>query len=70
MNWEEYAHYAKEISEWGAEYHATLRNRPVRAQTAKGEIAKKIPAAAPENAESMDTILKDFQEKILPGVTH
>jgi len=70
MNWEEYAKYAKEIADWGADYHRNLRDLPVRAPTKPGEIAAQIAVTPPEQAESMDTILAEFQEKIMPGMTH
>ena len=38
MNWDEYARWGKEISDWGSDYHKTLRDRPVRAQVAPGDI--------------------------------
>lgn len=55
---------------WGAGYRETLRDRPVRAQTAPGAIAAQIPAHPPEAAEPMASIFDDFQEIILPGMTH
>ena len=48
----------------------SLRERPVRAQTAPGEIAARIARAAPELPDSMDAIFADFDDLILPGITH
>ena len=39
MDWDEFAEWGARISEWAAEYHQTLAERPVRAQTEPGEIA-------------------------------
>ncbi len=70
MDWDEYCERAKGIAEWGANYHKTIRERPVRAQTKIGEIAAQIPDTPPEAAEPMDDIFEDFENIILPGMTH
>ena len=51
MNWDEYARWGKEISDWGANYHKTLRDRPVRAQVAPGDIAALLSPSPPEQGE-------------------
>ncbi len=70
MNWDDYSLWAKRIADWGADYHKTLADRPVRAQTAPGEIAAQLPAAPPEGAEAMDAIMRDFEQIVMPGMTH
>ena len=70
MNWEEYARWGRKIADWGKDYHETLRDRPVRGQTRPGEVASKLPTAAPEKPEEMDAIWEDFQQIIMPGMTH
>jgi aromatic-L-amino-acid decarboxylase len=62
--------WSHRAADWGADYHATLRNRPVRAQTQPGEIAAKIAAAPPEAGEGMDAIFADFERIIPDGMTH
>ena len=70
MNWDEFAHWGKHISDWSAEYHKTLRDRPVRAQTAFGDTAAQLPTSPPEGGESMDAIMEDFEAIVMPGMTH
>ncbi len=70
MNWDEFAHWGKHISDWGADYHKTLRDRPVRAQTAFGETAAQLPTSPPEGGEAMDAIMADFEAIVMPGITH
>ncbi|MEM8980912.1 MAG: pyridoxal-dependent decarboxylase [Pseudomonadota bacterium] len=70
MNWDDYAHWGKKIADWGAEYHSTLRDRPVRAQVSPGEIAARLPEGPPEGPEAMEQILGDFEEIVMPGMTH
>ena len=70
MNWDEFADWGKHVSDWAADYHKTLADRPVRAQTAPGEIMAQLPSAPPQMAEQMDVIMQDFEDIILPGMTH
>jgi len=70
MDWNEFARWGSRIAEWGAEYHRTLRDRPVRAGTAPGKIAAALPATPPENGESMEAIFSDFERIVMPGMTH
>lgn len=70
MNWDEFSHWGKHISEWASEYHKTLRDRPVRAQTKPGEIAAQLPSAPPQQPEAMNAIWEDFEKIVMPGMTH
>lgn len=70
MNWDDFAGWSKHIADWGAQYHKTLRDRPVRAQTSAGEIAAQLPASPPQHPEEMAAIMADFETIIMPGMTH
>ncbi len=70
MDWDEFAHWGKHISDWAADYHKGLADRPVRAQTKPGKIACQLPTAPPESGEAMDAILSDFERIVMPGMTH
>lgn len=70
MDNDEFRHWSLRAAEWGAAYRAGLRGRPVRAQTAPGEIAARIPEAPPERGEGLEAIFSDFEEIVLPGMTH
>lgn len=58
------------VFDWLAEYLENIEERPVLARVAPGDIAGRLPEEAPEAPTSMDRILQDFEEVILPGVTH
>lgn len=66
----DFRRWSLKAAEWGADYRATLRDRPVRAQSQPGEIAGKIAPSPPEQAEPMEAIFADFEETIVPGMTH
>jgi aromatic-L-amino-acid decarboxylase len=70
MDWDEFAHWGKHISDWSADYHKSLRDLPVRAQTSVGEIAAQLPISPPIAGEGMETILADFENIVMPGMTH
>jgi aromatic-L-amino-acid/L-tryptophan decarboxylase len=56
--------------DWIAEYLERAESLPVLSQAKPWEIYKSLPAEAPQQPESFDAILKDLEEKILPGITH
>lgn len=70
MNWDEFEHWGAQISAWAAAYHKDIRSRPVRAQTAQGDITTALPPAPPERGEAMEAIMADFERIVMPGITH
>ncbi|UFI03196.1 pyridoxal phosphate-dependent decarboxylase family protein [Roseibium aggregatum] len=70
MNWTDFAGWGRRVADWAADYHQTLRQRPVRAQVKPGEILNALPEAPPELAEEMEKIFADFERIVLPGMTH
>ncbi|WP_417436050.1 pyridoxal phosphate-dependent decarboxylase family protein [Hoeflea sp.] len=70
MDWTEFSRWGSHISQWAADYHATLRERPVRAQVQSGEISAQLPAHPPESGEPMDAVMADFERIVMPGITH
>ena len=70
MDWDDFSRWSKQIADWGAQYHKSLRNRPVRAQTKPGEIAAQLPRTPPAQPEDMEQILRDFDQIVMPGMTH
>lgn len=70
MTPEDFRAHAHELVDWMADYMAGIEERPVRSQSAPGEIAAKVPDRAPEQPEAMTDIFADFERDILPGVTN
>jgi aromatic-L-amino-acid decarboxylase len=70
MEREEFRKYGHDFVDWIVDYLATVEKRPVRSQVKPGEISSQIPDRAPETGESMDAIFSDFENIILPGMTH
>ena len=70
MNHDDLRHWSKRAADWAHDYHANLRDRPVRAPLVPGAIARQLPLSPPEVAEPMETIFADFDRIVPPGLTH
>ncbi|MCX6165567.1 MAG: aminotransferase class I/II-fold pyridoxal phosphate-dependent enzyme [Ignavibacteriae bacterium] len=69
-NLDEFKKYAYEFIDWIVDYYKNIESYPVKSQVKPKEIFNKLPDSPPENSESIETIFKDFQDIILPGITH
>jgi len=63
-------YWSGEAAKWAEEYHANLRDRPVRPLTTPGDTVAKLPAIAPEAAEDMAQIFDDFKAIVPGAMTH
>lgn len=70
LDWEEFTRLGAEIAEWGAAYHRSLPDRPVRAPLTPGAVAARFPKAPPEQGQGLEGVLAELDEKIVPGLTH
>ncbi|KAI3879414.1 hypothetical protein MKX03_003671 [Papaver bracteatum] len=58
------------IIDFLADYYKNVEKYPVRSQVEPGYLQKRLPEAAPNNSESIETILEDLTNDIIPGLTH
>jgi len=58
------------VVDWIADYLENIRQYPVLAKTQPGDLIDSLPARAPEYGEGMDAILQDFEQAIVPALTH
>lgn len=70
MTTEEFRKHAHELVEWMAGYMENVEKYPVKSQVKPGEIFAKIPGTPPESPEPFSSFMKDFEEIIMPGITH
>jgi aromatic-L-amino-acid/L-tryptophan decarboxylase len=70
MSPDEFRKHAHELVEWMAGYMENVEKWPVKSSVAPGEIFNKIPDRPPQNSESFDSLMRDFNEIIMPGITH
>jgi aromatic-L-amino-acid decarboxylase len=70
MTPEEFRLYGRAVVDWIADYYQRVESLPVLAQVEPGQIRASLPAEPPAHGEAFETILKDVEDLILPGVTH
>jgi aromatic-L-amino-acid/L-tryptophan decarboxylase len=56
--------------DWVASYLEGVRERPVLAQVAPGDVKAALPAAPPGEPESFSAVLRDLDAVLMPGITH
>ncbi|HEX3105666.1 MAG TPA: pyridoxal-dependent decarboxylase, partial [Terriglobales bacterium] len=70
MSPDDFRRHGHEVVDWIADYYSRIESFPVLSQLKPGEICASLPKAAPQQGEPFEAVLKDVEEKILPGVTH
>nr|ABF06560.1 tyrosine decarboxylase [Rhodiola sachalinensis] len=58
------------VTDFITQYYQTLETRPVQPLVKPGFLTSQLPEDAPFYGESMEEILSDVNEKIVPGLTH
>lgn len=70
MNNDEFRHWGHRMIDWVADYQENIEQYPVASRDKPGDIRSRLPAEPPADAEPFDSILRDVEEIILPGITH
>lgn len=66
----EFRENGRAVLEWIASYLETVGDRPVLPSVRPGDILSLLPATLPEKPEPFDAMLADFDDLIVPGITH
>jgi len=66
----EFRRHGKALIDWIADYLEDPRQYPVLAGGQPGDLRQRLPTGAPAEGEPMEKILRDFDQAILPMVTH
>jgi aromatic-L-amino-acid/L-tryptophan decarboxylase len=66
----EFRQHGHQLVEWIADYLAQPANYPVLSRSQPGDIKAQLPLSAPVEPESLGDIIGDFEQIILPGITH
>ncbi len=56
--------------DWIAEYLEHPERHPVKSRALPGDVRAALPLSAPAQGESLDAMLRDVQQIVLPGITH
>ncbi|KAK8699301.1 hypothetical protein V6N13_115389 [Hibiscus sabdariffa] len=67
---EEFRRQGHMIIDFLSDYYHNIERYPVLSQVEPGYLAKLLPTTAPYVAESVEAILRDVQQHIIPGITH
>lgn len=70
MELRDFRHQAHQLVDWMADYLENVQRYPVSPQVQPGEILAQLPTQAPEIGEAFPDIFKDFENLLLPGMTH
>ena len=70
MDIQDFRRHAHEVVDWMADYMESVRSLPVVPRTQPGEIQNLLPESPPEHGEPFETIMEDFRNLIVPGMTH
>jgi aromatic-L-amino-acid decarboxylase len=60
----------KAVLEWIAGYLEHPERFPVLSNVKPGDVSASLPASPPAAGEKLEQILRDFETKIVPGITH
>jgi len=67
---EDFRRAGRQAVDWIAEYLEHTRDYPVLPRIKPGDLMDALPRSAPDKGESFDAVLKDFNDIIMPAVTH
>ena len=70
MKKEDFRSAGYQFVDWIADYFENIEKYPVLAKVEPGDIKNMIPAVPPARGEALEEIFRDFESKILPGITH
>ena len=70
MDHEDLRLWSKRAADWAADYHAGLRDRPVRAPLVPGAVALQLGRLPPEMPEPVEAIWADFERIVPDAMTH
>lgn len=66
----EFREHGHAVVDWIAQYMEQVEAYPVLSQVNPGDVFNSLPSHPPEHAESMNAMMRDLDELVLPGITH
>ena len=70
MTPEEFRKHGHAVVDWIADYRARVHERPVMSQAEPGQVKASLPRHPPDLPEPFETILKDLDAVVAPGLSH
>jgi aromatic-L-amino-acid decarboxylase len=70
MTPEEFRRIGHQLIDWIADYRTRAATLPVMAQVEPGWVRSQLPSTPPQEGELLDTIFRDLEQMIVPGLSH
>ena len=70
MNNDEFRKQAHLFADRISDYMSEIEKYRVKSGVKPGDILNRLPAIPPDHAQEFSEIVSDFEEIILPGITH
>ena len=70
MDLEEFKKHGHALIDWIGDYYSSLEDKPVKSTVKPKDILNQIPSSPPSKPEAFESIMKDVDDKIMPGITH
>ena len=71
MSGKAFRRHAHELVDWLIDYQEhRVNDLPVLSQVEPGSVRAQLPADPPERGEPFESMLRDVDEILLPGITH
>ncbi|MDP7265971.1 MAG: pyridoxal-dependent decarboxylase, partial [Candidatus Thermoplasmatota archaeon] len=70
MDPDEFRRYGHLFVDWVADYLEGMERYPVCSPVKPGDVRGGLSLEMPEKGDAMETIFRDFQDTIIPGITH
>ena len=70
MSPEEFRRRGHEVVDFIADYRARVASLPVMSRSEPGAVMARLPPAPPEQAEPFESILRDLEQVLMPGLSH
>lgn len=70
MSPDEFRKHARDVIEWIASYHENIESYPVLSSVKPNAIRSALPLHPPQKGEPFETVLRDLDNIIVPGLTH
>jgi len=70
MTPDEFRTHGHRLIDWMAEYLRDVGERRVVPEVRPGDVRRSLPAAPPDQAEAFERIFADFEQLIMPGMSH
>ncbi|MGH9029723.1 MAG: pyridoxal-dependent decarboxylase [Acidimicrobiales bacterium] len=70
MTAEEFRRHGHALVDWVAQYLSGLDDHPVQSRLRPGDVRASLPAHPPRDPEPFESVLRDLDSVVLPGITH